>query len=121
MSPSDEQLLVLKDKMIEDLEEKLRVKELIIEKMGDFTPSLRDDVAVSVLPTMLSLQSLDYSTAIQESFRVADAFLRIKETGSASTEPLIEELKKTVNQYPNNAELGNVLREILKMEGDEDG
>jgi len=114
MSPDNEQLLLLKDKMIDDLEERLRVKELIIERVGNFTSSLRDDVAISILPTMLDIKDLTYSMAINEAFRIADMFLRIKESGSASTEPMIEELKKMVEQYPNDEKLGELIRDMVE-------
>lgn len=89
--------------------EKLRMinKELTMQQLR-----LRDMVAMSVYSSFLDT-SFNAESAAEDSYRAADAFMRIRDRGRTYDDDMLEIVKNLTIQNPNDSDLGSVIREFL--------
>lgn len=95
---------LLNDALLEN--EKLKV---IIEQLQQSRIALRDLVAASVFPSYLSID-FKSEIAAEDSYKTADAFMRVRERGRSYEDDLLEIFEKMVKKNPNDTELGEEVR-----------
>lgn len=98
---------ILESTLVENL--KLRTT---IERLNRQQLSLRDTVAVSVFPSFLAID-FKAEIAAEDSYKAADALMRVRDRGRSYEDDLIEIIKTFAKLYPNDYELGSAVRSFL--------
>lgn len=114
MSNKEEKEQVKKVLLEEELKKKDKQIALLtwqIQRLNTNLADIRDTIAMNCFVQFFGT-SPSYEKAAIDSYKAADSFLRIRDSGEIYENQLIEDLKEFVNNIPNDEELGKTVRKI---------
>lgn len=85
----------------------------VVERLQMNEIKMRDEIAMVIFPTTLPLAP-NAEAAVEDAYKAADAFIRIKERGKVYKEDILEKLTQLAESTHDNAELGVKVRLFLK-------
>lgn len=94
-------------------EGKIDQLEEVITKYKNAEVKLRDKVAISCFSQHFT-STPSYERAAEDSYKAADAFMRVRDHGKSYEMEVIEDIKLFVANIPNDIELGKKVRELYK-------
>ena len=98
---------------IEELQDKVKMLEGMNASLQLLQTGLRDDVAASIFVQLIkAVSAKSNERRAEESLKMADAFMRVREQGLSYENEIIDDIKTLAYNQPNDQALGEIIRRL---------